>query len=50
LQTVNEIINASDIDYIDKKDLLSSYVSDLVRESENGVRNAETLRQNIAKQ
>ena len=50
LQTVNEIINASDIDYIDKKDLLSSYVSDLVRESENGVRNAETLKQNIAKQ
>ena len=49
-QTVNEIINASDIDYIDKKDLLSNYVSELVNKTESDASYAETLRQNIAKQ
>jgi hypothetical protein len=47
---VNEIINASDIDYIEKKELLSDYVIDLVKDSEAKARSAETLRQNIAKQ
>jgi len=49
-QLVNEIINASDIDYIEKKELLSDYVIDLVKDSEAKARSAETLRQNIAKQ
>jgi hypothetical protein len=47
---VNEIINASDIDYIEKKDLLSDYVNKLVNGSEDKAKTAETLRQNIAKQ
>ncbi len=49
-QSVNEIINASDIDYIEKKDLLSDYVNKLVNGSEDKAKTAETLRQNIAKQ
>jgi hypothetical protein len=32
---VNEIINSTDIDYIEKKDLLAKYASDLVRHAEN---------------
>lgn len=47
---VNVIINATDIDYIDKKDLLSKYVSDLVRSAENWAAEVETLKQDIAKQ
>lgn len=47
---VNEIINASDIDYIDKKDLLSKYASDLVRSAEDKATKAENLKQDIAKQ
>lgn len=47
---VNEIINASDIDYVEKKELLSSYVLDLVRNAEEKSVNAENLKQDIAKQ
>jgi ribosomal protein S18 len=47
---VNEIINATDIDYIEKKDLLSNYVSDLVRITEDNAIKAENLKQDIAKQ
>jgi hypothetical protein len=47
---VNEIINATDIDYIEKKDLLSNYVSDLVRTTEDNAIKAENLKQDIAKQ
>jgi hypothetical protein len=32
---VNEIINATDIDYIEKKDLLNPFVSELARDSES---------------
>ena len=46
----NEIINATDIDYIDKKDLLSQYASDLVRKAEDNAVRAEILKQDIAKQ
>ncbi len=47
---VNEIINANDIDYIEKKEILSSYVSDLVRGAEDKTVYIENLRQSIAKQ
>lgn len=47
---VNRIINAKDIDYIEKKELLSSYVSDLVRNAEDKSVYAENLKQDIAKQ
>ena len=49
-QSVNEIINAEDIDYIDKKDLLSSYASELAEKVGSESTYAETLRQDIAKQ
>lgn len=49
-QAVNEIINASDIDYIEKKDLLSSYAEGLVNKVKADSTKAETLRQDIAKQ
>lgn len=49
-EKVNEIINATDIDYIEKKDLLSNYVSDLIRTTEDNAIKAENLKQDIAKQ
>lgn len=48
--SVNEILNAEDIDYIEKKDMLSSYVSDLVRNAQDRADYAEQLKQDIAKQ
>jgi len=50
IQNVNEIINATDIDYIEKKDLLSDYVTNLVRNVENRATYEENLKQDIAKQ
>lgn len=47
---VSEIINASDIDYIDKKDILSKYVSDLIRDSQDWAARIDTIKQEIAKQ
>ena len=47
---MNEIINSTDIDYIEKKDLLAKYASDLVRNAENKAVYAENLKQDIAKQ
>jgi len=47
---VNRIINATDIDYIDKKDLLSSSVASFVHTAENRANEVETLRQEIARQ
>jgi hypothetical protein len=47
---VNEIINASDIDYIEKKDLLSNYASDLMRRTNDRADYAENLKQEIARQ
>ena len=49
-QKVNEIISATDIDYIEKKDLLYKYASDLVRNAEDKAVYAENLKQDIAKQ
>lgn len=50
LQRTNEIINATDIDYIDKKDLLSSYASDIVRNAQDRAVYVDVLKQEIAKQ
>lgn len=47
---VNEIINATDIDYIEKKDLLSNYVSTLVNKTQNRADYLENLKQNMARQ
>ena len=47
---VNEIINATDIDYIEKKDLLNPFVSELARDSESWVDQIETIKQDIARQ
>ena len=49
-QRVNEILNANDIDYIDKKDLLVKYAWDLVRNAEGKATEIETIKQDIAKQ
>ena len=50
LQRANEIINATDIDYIEKKDLLSSYVGDVVRNAQDKAVYVDSLKQEIAKQ
>jgi hypothetical protein len=50
LQRTNEIINASDIDYIDKKDLLTNYASDIVRNAQDKAIYVDSLKQEIAKQ
>ena len=47
---VNEIINASDIDYIDKKDILSPYASDLIRNAQEKANQIEAIKQDIARQ
>ena len=47
---VNEIINASDIDYIDKKDILSPYASELLRNAQDKANQIETIKQDIARQ
>jgi len=47
---VNEIINATDIDYIEKKNLLSKYVSNLVRSARTKLDYSESLKQDIVKQ
>lgn len=47
---VNDIINADDIDYIEKKEILSNYVSNLVRGAEDKTVYIDNLRQDIAKQ
>ena len=49
-QKVNEIVGATEIDYIDKKDLLSEYVSNLVKNVEDAATYSENLKQDIAKQ
>ena len=48
--TVNLIINATDIDYIDKKELLSDYVSSLSRDIRNDSDYMWTLKEKIAKE
>jgi hypothetical protein len=50
LSQVNKIIEATDIDYIDKKDLLSNYVSNLVHKTQDNVDYLESLKQDIARQ
>lgn len=47
---INEIINATDIDYIEKKDLLSPFVSELVTDSEISANQIEIIKQDIARQ
>ena len=50
LNAVNNIINATDLDYIEKKDLLSNYVSNLVKDAQDKVVYVEALKEKIAKQ
>ena len=50
LQRTNKIINATDIDYIDKKDLLSRYASDIVRNAQDKAVYVDSLKHEIAKQ
>lgn len=50
LQRTNDIINATDIDYIEKKDLLSSYASAIVRNAQDKAIYVDSLKQEIAKQ
>ena len=49
-QNINAIINATDIDYIDKKDLLTSYASDIVNKSQERASYVDTLKQDSARQ
>ncbi len=50
LQRTNDIINATDIDYIEKKDLLSNYASAIVRNAQDKAIYVDSLKQEIAKQ
>ena len=50
LQRTNDIINATDIDYIEKKDLLTKYASDIVRNAQDRAIYVDSLKQEIAKQ
>ena len=50
LNAVNNIINATDIDYIDKRDLLSNYVSSLAKDTQDKIVYTESLKEKIAKQ
>ena len=47
---VNKIINATDLDYIEKRDLLSSYASDIVNKTQTRISYIESLKQEIARQ
>ena len=49
-QSVNDIIDADDIDYIEKKDLLASSVANLVSSSESDAIKIDQIKQDIAKQ
>lgn len=50
LSMVNEIINATDIDYIEKRDLLKWYVPKLVSKAQDNAVYLESLKQDIARQ
>lgn len=50
LQRTNDIINATDIDYIDKKDLLTKYAWDIVHNAQDKAIYVDSLKQEIAKQ
>ena len=50
LSMVNEIINATDIDYIEKRDLLKWYVPVLVSKAQDNAVYLESLKQDIARQ
>ena len=50
LQRTNDIMNATDIDYIEKKDLLTKYASDIVRNAQDRAIYVDSLKQEIAKQ
>jgi len=50
LDDVNKIINATDLDYIEKRDLLSSYASDIVNKTQSRISYIESLKQEIARQ
>lgn len=47
---VDRIIDAKDLDYIEKKDILTPYVTELIREVENEAVKVEELKHDIAKQ
>ena len=49
-QRTNEIINATDIDYIEKKDFLTNFASDIVRNAQDKAIYVDALQQEIAKQ
>ena len=49
-QRTDDIINATDIDYIEKKDLLSNYAADIVRNAQDQAVYVDSLKQEIAKQ
>ncbi len=50
IQRTNDIINATDIDYIDKKDLLVKYAWDIVHNAQDKAIYVDSLKQEIAKQ
>lgn len=47
---VTSIVNAWDIDYVDKKNMLLPYVSDLTRTSNNNATKLDTINKEVAKQ
>jgi ribosome-associated toxin RatA of RatAB toxin-antitoxin module len=49
-ERTNSIINARDIDYIEKKDLLTNFASAVVRNAQDRAIYVDALKQEIAKQ
>ena len=50
LLVANKIIDAKDLDYVEKKDILAPYVAELVRDAETNAVKIETLKHDIARQ
>ncbi len=50
LSVVNGIIDSRDLNYIEKKDILSPYVAELIRDAETKARRVEDLKHDIARQ
>ena len=50
LLVANKIIDAKDLDYVEKKDILAPYVAELVHDAETNAVKIETLKHDIARQ
>ena len=47
---VSSVISADDIDYIDKKDILTPYIENIVRDTKNDISKIESINKDVATQ